>query len=250
MTLHRFFTPEINISQINHEFDLNDRVSHHIQVLRLKENDKIIIFDGNNGESLARISVIKKKSVSIQVLQNTTLSRESKLNLHLMQCLASSDRMDFIVQKATELGVKSIQLIDADRSILKFDDPKRLEKKMNHWNEISLHALQQSGRTQMMKLLPPLKIQAIPHLENYENFIFLPKATKPLSQIIKQDENKFKSLDLALWIGPEGDFSDKEAIFLSNLKNAHVASLGARILRTETAGMSVVSALHGLIGDF
>lgn len=233
----------------NQSFILKDApFNHAIRVLRLQIKDEIVLFNGTGGEYLAIITSIDKKQAVLQVLDFNPIERESSLNLHLYQALAKGDKLDYILQKATELGVSSITLLISKRSIAAIAE-ERLDKKMAHFRSIIISACEQCGRNTLPVLELPLKLHKL-NLSSELNYLTLdPKAEDKLSDSIKVSTKGATHKNIALIIGPEGGLSPDELDLLSK-KGCQSINLGARILRTETAAIAVIAALQALFGDW
>ena len=240
MRLTRLFIPEI--LQINTEIPLNPDSSHYlINVLRLRVNTPITVFNGQGGEYSAIVSDIKKKQAILKIEQFHDISRESPLKLHLIQAISKPEHMDYAIQKAVELGVTHITPLFTKRSppLAK----NRFEKREQHWQKIIQNACEQCGRT----ILPQLDSivifdKWIDGASAQNSIFFLPNAKQNLSQSVTPDN------PIQLIIGAEGGFSDEEVKLLTK-KGHQAAHLGTRILRTETAAVVVLSLCQGLWGD-
>ncbi|MBL8510685.1 MAG: 16S rRNA (uracil(1498)-N(3))-methyltransferase [Betaproteobacteria bacterium] len=216
----------------------------HIHVLRLQVGDVITLFDGEGGEFEAEIITIGKRLVGVKLIRHLDVERESFFPVTLVQALATGDKMDWIVQKAVELGVHSIQPIQVERSTVRLAS-ERADKRVQHWQAIAISACEQCGRNRVPMVHPVADFQA-----------WLTRPATDLRLMLHPDAPSslmsFQPLKAAsavsLIIGPEGGFSDVE------LQRAHAARiaavrLGLRILRTETAGIAVLSALQAVWGD-
>jgi len=217
---------------------------HLVNVLRLKIGDQLILFDGKSQqEAIASITQLDRKSATVSVLSIHTTFRESLLDISLIQAISSTDKMDFTVQKAVELGVKSIQPIYTERS----QNPwkaNRLKKKLAHWNSIILHACEQCGRTCLPELYSPVSYQNYLSSRNPVRLALIldPRATQPPTEI----DNITKGFDIL--IGPESGFSAQEAL-LANKASIRAIKMGPRILRTETASIVAITFLQSKFGD-
>lgn len=242
MPLYRFFEPQV--FQIGRKIELSPWAAHHlISVLRLKIGTKIMLFNNEGGEWQADIIAIKKKIVQVEILEFFSKENESPLYLHLNLGILHSDRMDLALQKATELGVTHITPLITEYS-LKLR-PQQFENRLRHWENIILHAAEQSGRHRLPLMDEPrLFLNEIKTKKTSLQFILHPKASGSLL--------KFKSYKkitaISLWIGPEGGFSDKE-IEKAKMEAFESMALGPRILRTETAVISAITLLQFLYGD-
>ncbi len=227
------------------ELEVDTDKAHYLsRALRLSVGDSLSVFDGEGNEYVATISSMSKSSATLRIESTTATQTESKLGVHLVQAISRGDRMDFVVQKATELGVKRITPVLTEYGVVKFD-ATRAEKRRNHWQKIAASACEQSGRVRLPLIDTPVPIKnwfgAKPERVDTE-LILKPGATMPLTQI-GAPETK-----VCVLIGPEGGFSDIE------FEDADVAgfrsvSLGPRVLRTETAAIATLVVLQSLWGD-
>ena len=225
--------------------ELDKRNIHHFHtVLRLRSDDQVILYNGTEQlEAKATITSLNKKSGALLIKEITPTKTESSLNTCLWQAVSRSDRMDFAIQKSVELGVTSIQTVTTERSPLRLKD-KKLEKKMQHWQGIIISACEQSGRTQLPTLHQPLLIDELLSKRDSTRAAILldPQAKRSLSKI----DSVKDAIDIL--IGPEGGLTTDET-------SAAIAAgfidyqLGPRILRTETAAISVLSYLQHHFGD-
>jgi len=219
---------------------------HLLQVLRLKIKDKFILFNGDTKEFEASILKIdKKKKFFLVIIERfIQINRESFLNIHLAQGISCSDKMDFIIQKAVELGVKTITPLFTKYCNVKLD-ANQLNKKMYRWRQIAIHAAEQSGRNYIPKIINSCHILDWCKIQDLDctKLIFTP-------QILSQNNIKYNiSNNVIIVIGPEGGFSDKE-INTAMIHKFIPVSLGNRILRTETASIAIISIIQSKWGDF
>jgi len=239
MRLTRLFVPET--LQINTEIPLNSDSSHYLtNVLRLRVDTSIIVFNGQGGEYSAIISDVKKKQATLKIEHFHDISRESPLKLHLVQAVSKPEHMDYAIQKAVELGVSRITPLLTKRSppLAK----NRFEKREQHWYKIIQNACEQCGRTILPQLDNIIVFDKwIDETSEQNSVFFLPDAKQSLSQSV------IPTHPIQLIIGAEGGFSDEEVQLLNQKYQA--AHLGTRILRTETAAVTVLSLCQGLWGD-
>jgi 16S rRNA (uracil1498-N3)-methyltransferase len=225
----------------NTTLELDKNTSHYLaNVLRLKDNERVILFNGQGGEYQGQLTVLKKK-VNVQILHFQDVSREAALALHLGQGLIRGDRMDYVIQKATELGVASITPLISATCSVKLDN-ERSEKRILHWQNIAVSAAEQSGRTQVPVIHSPSP------LANWVN-----QAFTGLSMIFDLDaktalKNIRPTKEMRLAVGPESGWIEQETAFMVQ-KGFQACTLGPRILRTETAPVVALSILQGLFGD-
>ena len=231
-------------------FDLPPDAAHHAaRVLRLRVGDTVEIFDGLGNECSGRISDLTGRSVTVADLAATNINRESPLHVVLAQALTSSEKMDWVIQKATELGVTEIQPIDTARSVAKLS-AERATKRLEHWQQVAISACEQCGRNVLPKIHAPLDIMvwlqqtAMPNTQIVAaKYILQPEgATRLHDQGIPQGK-------VVLLVGAEGGFSEAESTAALQCGFTSVR-LGARVMRTETAAIAGLAVLQTLWGDF
>lgn len=223
-----------------------DRDKRHylINVLRLKPGRELIVFDGlNERESRAQLISADKKSAEISLLETYATHRESPLQISLCLGISKGDHMDFGIQKAVELGVKTIQPVFCERSALKPNDSK-LDKKITHWDGIITSACEQSGRCIKPTLMQPIDLaESLDKSSAGIGLILMPSAQHNISDLPIGEQ-----MEVSVFIGPEGGFSGEEEA-LANESGLHSVLLGPRVLRTETAVIASLTALQLLHGD-
>ncbi|MCA0403140.1 MAG: 16S rRNA (uracil(1498)-N(3))-methyltransferase [Proteobacteria bacterium] len=223
--------------------ELDEVAGQHVGVvLRMRLKDKITLFPGNNLEFSAEIIQIHKKKVIVTILSQTLANKESPKKIHLAQAMGKADKMEWIVQKAVELGVTSITPLLTEYSQVKLDK-ERLEKKRNQWQAIAIAACEQSGRNVLPIINGILSFDAFLQVEKVgEQYILHPYKAKTWKDC------PFAASELHLLIGPEGGFSEKE-VETALSKGFNPLSLGPRILRMETAAIASLSLLQAISGD-
>ena len=217
--------------------ELTESVFHHwVRVLRAKEQEQAIFFNGKGGEYRVTLTEINKKNAFVSVDHFEPADRTPPFKVVLGQVMSKGDRMDYAIQKATELGVTTIQLLTSERCEmrLKYD---RDQKKIDHWQGIAIAACEQCGMNIVPKILAPLR------LEDWLNSD-LPTTKLVLAPNKDQvDVLNNVSKDLALLIGPEGGLSETE-ISAANAVGFQNWCIGARVLRTETAPVVALAILN------
>ena len=218
-----------------------DSAHHAVHVLRVHAGDEITLFNGRGGEYAARIASIQRLKVLVDVLAHRAIERESPLRVVLVQGVSAGERMDFTVRKGVELGVAEIQPVLAASSVAR---PKgeRVAARQAHWQKIAIAACEQCGRNQIPTVHATLA--AVDYRGGAGTKLLLSPASElRFSQALK-DRSEF-----TIAAGPEAGFNPKEeAAFLD--AGFVPVRLGARILRTETAGLAALAALSALRGDF
>ena len=227
-------------------FDLPPDAAHHAaRVLRLREGDPVQIFDGLGNERHGVIAELGGKRVIVSGITAIEIDRESPLKVLLAQALASSEKMDWVIQKATELGVTEIQPVDTERSVARLS-AERATKRLEHWQQVAISACEQCGRNTLPKIHAPLDImvwlQQMQKLPDAK-FILLPQGAASLHAQAKPQGR------VALLIGAEGGFTPAESDTALRCGFTPIR-MGARVLRTETAAIAGLAALQTLWGDF
>ena len=221
--------------------------THVARVLRARDGDPVVLFNGDGREFESRIESVRGLRVTVAVGAGRTVTRESPIALTLLQCLPRGDRMDWIVQKATELGVARIVPLVSRRSVVKIS-AIQAEAKTAHWRAIAVAACEQSGRNRVPTIDTPRGLDD--HLGAIGNagvrVVFEPDASPHPATMAGTDRTPPAELDFA--IGPEGGFDPQE---LEGLRLAGFRSvrLGPRILRTETAAIAALVWLQSRFGD-
>ena len=246
MSVPRFYCPPPLPLSTN--FELPAAAAHHAsRVLRLRITDAVQIFDGCGNALDATINHISGKCVILGNLQTCMAQPVSGLRIVLAQAMCSSDKMDLIVQKATELGISEIMPVQTQRSVAKLS-VARADKRAEHWRSIAISACEQCGRNDLPQIYAPQELETwLLSVQNSHNhgskFILLPSGATQLRAHSKPN------VAATLLIGPEGGFSADEANI--SLQTGFVpVLLGPRVLRTETAAIASISALQTLWGDF
>jgi len=243
--MNRFYhSKSINI---NENIVMDDFAAHHaLKVMRLKNNDQLILFNGDGSDYTGQVINISKRQVEVSIKSKKNIGNESNLRVILLQALTSSEKMDLIIQKTTELGISEIQPIVCERSIVKIKKEK-IEKKLSHWRQVSIAACEQCGRAKIPKIHEPENIikylERIIESDKETKIILSPESSESLSNITSSIKQNIKVL-----IGPEGDFT-KQELDLSIQKGFSPIKIGPRILRTETAPISILSILQYKYGD-
>lgn len=225
-------------------------VQHVVKVLRLRSGAPLTLFDGRGGEYKAVLETIERRSATARVGEHRRVERESPCHTTLLQGLARGERMDWILQKATELGVSRIIPLVTRRSVVQLDEA-RSETRLAHWQGVIAAACEQCGRNTLPQIHPPLALPeacAKLHTEQASTarWLFAPDAARTLGSGI--DELDATSPVVQMLIGPEGGL-DEEEIALAAHVGFTALRLGPRILRTETAAITALAALQCLSGD-
>jgi 16S rRNA (uracil1498-N3)-methyltransferase len=243
-------TTRIHIDQpldLAAEVALPPQAAEHVaRVLRMNPGDAVTVFNGDGHDYAATLIAVGKRDVMLRIDNREPVANESPLMLTLAQGVARGEKMDLIVQKATELGVSRIVPVFTERSEVKLDS-SRAEKRLIHWRAVAASACEQSCRVRVPEVTPAQTLQAwMDSLDDDDDgaqrLALLPEGT------LRPRELKFGKTGGLLVVGPEGGFGDRD---VATLKEAgfHGLRLGPRILRTETAGLTALAALQALHGD-
>ena len=219
------------------------------RVLRLHAGDTVLVFNGDDGEWSAEIQQLGNSGITLVVHDRVERASESGLDVHLVQGISRGERMDFVVQKATELGVKRITPVLTDYGVVKLED-KRAQKRRDHWQRVAESACEQSGRICPPRVDAPLPLNdwfgiardSARSDRDGSDLILRPDANRPL------DTLETPRAGLRLLIGPEGGFSDREYDD-ADVAGFEAVTLGPRTLRTETAAVAAIAIAQSLWGD-
>jgi len=220
----------------------DDSAHHAVHVLRVHAGDEITLFNGRGGEYAARIASIQRLTVLVDVLAHRAVERESPLRMVLVQGVSAGERMDFTVRKSVELGVAEIQPVLAASSLAR---PKgeRAAARQTHWQRIAIAACEQCGRNRI-PIVHPMVAASDYRGGGGTRILLSPASELRFSQAVKSAGDEF-----TIAAGPEAGFNAQEEAALLDAGFVP-ARLGARVLRTETAGLAALAALSALRGDF
>ena len=241
MRVPRIYHPEI-IHQLG-VLTLSEDASAHVgRVLRMKPGQEVLLFDGSNAEFSAVITEVNKKSVLVNITDRTERSSESPLDIHLGQVISRGDKMEFTIQKSVELGVNVITPLISERCGVKLD-PKRFEKKLLQWQKIIIAACERCGRTHLPVIRPIMKLEDwCAEQDDALKLNLHPRAKYSINTLPQPIEK------VRLLIGPEGGLSADE-ITMTEEYQFEETLLGPRVLRTETAALTAITALQVRFGD-
>lgn len=225
-------------------FDLPDSSFQHCcKVLRLKENHPIIAFNGQGGQYHAQLVNVEKRSAQFTVSRFEALHNESPLQVTIGQTISRGERMDYAIQKAVESGVYKIQPLFSERCEVRLNDA-RLEKRVQHWQQVAISAAEQCGRGTVPEVCAPLQLHDwVKKCNDMLKLTLHHHSARPLSQFNCPENNK-----LALLVGPEGGLTEDE-VEQAKAHDFNAIALGPRVLRTETAPIVALTALNLLWGD-
>ena len=224
--------------------ELPDDVVRHLNVLRVKNTEEIVLFNGDGKAYPALPEVLEKRRASVRILREEATDNESPLNITLVQAVSAAERMDFTLQKSVELGVAEIRPVISERCVVRLSG-ERAEKRVARWQEIVVSACEQSGRNIMPKVLPlTTYAQALQQLPQETA-----KLLMSLNRAQKLSDVRPQSGKVVFMVGPEGGWTEKEEqqAFDAGFQSV---TLGKRVLRTETASLAAIAAMQTLWGDF
>jgi 16S rRNA (uracil1498-N3)-methyltransferase len=225
--------------------ELPEAAAHHAaRVLRLKVGDQLTLFNGAGGEFAVRIERIVARVVAVRVGHWLDVDRDSPLVVTLVQGLATGDRMDYVIQKAVELGVAAVRPVSAIRSVARLD-ASRAEKRLLHWRQIAISACEQCGRNRIPEVYPLLDLDDwLAQTSSVSlRLLLAPDAKVTLPGMARPPGG------IELLVGPEGGLAPEEVA--AALRAGFTAvRLGPRTLRTETAALAALAALSTLWGDW
>ena len=244
-------TPRFFLStplQANARIALDPHAAHHAaRVLRLREGDAVVLFDGTGGQYPGRIDALSGKAVSVLTGEFDPVERESPLSVTLVQGLSSADRMDYTMQKAVELGAAAVDTVVAEKSVVRLAG-ERAEARAGHWQRIAIAACEQCGRNRLPVIRAPLTLErwlAQPAAAGLR-LLALPGAGTALADALA---GHAPSRPITVAVGPEAGFSERENTDLLRAGFLPV-HLGPRVLRTETVAPALLAAINALCGDW
>jgi 16S rRNA (uracil1498-N3)-methyltransferase len=221
--------------------------SHVTRVLRLRVGASLIVFDGGGGEYEASIDKAHGGTVTVAIGEHHAIERESPLAVTLAQGVSRGERMDLVVQKATELGVTRLVPVLTERSVVRLT-AQQSDRKVNHWRAITIAACEQCGRNRLPAVAPPVTLGAFlrdaPAAGGATRLLLSPEGSTTLRELTRP-----LSAPLTVLIGPEGGLTDEEEQAAAAAGFTAVR-LGPRVLRTETAAIAALALLQREIGDF
>lgn len=243
MRIPRLYTPQVFIQ--GEELSVTGQTAHHIaNVLRVRSGAPVSVFDGKGCEHRAIVKAIKRSEIILEIAEAVEPRQESSLDITLLQGIARNDRMDFILQKAVELGVKAIQPLWMQRSQARLKG-NRLEKRCKHWQGVISNACEQCGRATLPQLGTAM---------NYSDWM-TSKHSSGLHFLLQPDSDTGLGAlqppvgEIHVLAGPEGGLNAEEQLLAKSAGFLGIR-LGPRILRTETAALAALAGMQTLWGDF
>jgi 16S rRNA (uracil1498-N3)-methyltransferase len=241
-TVRSFIDRELAIGDV---FALPEATGNHlVRVLRLEVGDPCVLFNGDGHDYAATLRSREKRGAAVEIVSRSVVDNESPLRLTLVQGIARGEKMDWILQKSTELGVAAFAPVATDRTEVRLD-AERSDKKMAHWRGVLAAACEQCGRASLPALAPPRALSdAVAADASMHKLSLDPEGDAALADLALP-----RDASVSLAIGPEGGFSDRDRATL-RAGGFRGVRLGPRILRTETAGLAAIAALNALYGDW
>ncbi len=246
MRLTRVYTPDL--LSVDATVVLSAMPSAHlIKVLRLRAGAKAVLFNGDGSDYLCEILTAKPEAAQLQILSAQPAAPESPLKITLLQAICRGDKMDWVLEKATELGVSHVIPVQSERSEVQLDK-ERANKRREHWQRVIISACEQSGRAfvpqvEALQTLPQRLSGAISGTTK----LILEPGGAPISSSMIPIVREMSSVVLA--VGPEGGWSERDLTQLA-LGGFSAVAIGPRVLRTETAGIAAISVMQAFCGDF
>jgi len=247
--VHRFQVPPGDISNGLARVK-GDELQHLARVLRLAAGDPVVVFDGQGREYMGVIECLDKTEAVVRVQSSTYCNRESPLEIWLAQGLPKGDKMELIIQKGTELGVRGIVPLVTERAVVKLEGKKK-DQRQSRWQKVAVEAAKQCRRTVVPEIISARTIKQFLSGLSRECLVLIPweEGGQPLKRVLREKEAHFLTAKpVYILIGPEGGLDEKEVGLAQNAGGIPV-TLGPRILRTETAGLAVLAAVMYEWGD-
>lgn len=241
--MRRFFTEPENIKE-NFAY-IYDDAAHISRVLRLKEGEEVLIFDGSGYEYTARLTEIEKNRCTAEILEKSEAKSEPKIKVTLFQGVPKSGKMEQIIQKCTELGIYEVVPVMTERCVVKFSDEKAAKSKTERWQKVAVEAAKQSGRGIIPKIAVPVRFSEAIDMLTKLDLSFMPyellghEGNAEFNEVLSNSSD-YKTIGII--VGPEGGFSGSEAK-LAKSSGIRLCGLGRRILRTETVGAACTAIL-------
>lgn len=229
---------------------LPEPVVRHVQVLRLATGDAITLFNGQGGSHAATLAEIGKRHALARVGAHDAAEAETPFAVTLAQGLAGGDKMDWLIEKAVELGVTAIQPLQASRSVVRLSGD-RAAKRQAHWQALVQAACEQCGRNRLPAVAPVATLEAwlAGAPASGARLLLSPRASGSLADLAATHRDAWRATGVTLLIGPEGGLSADEEDAARRAGFIGV-TLGPRILRTETAGLACLATLNAILGGF
>lgn len=247
--MSRFFVSKTAVDEANNRITITGEDVKHIKnVLRMAPGESVVVCDCEGTDYVARLEAIEKDAVTAKIEEAVKSIAEPDVYITLFQGIPKSDKMDFILQKSVELGVSRIVPVITERTVVRFDSPKDMENKRTRWQRICMEAAKQCNRGIIPEVALPVKFPDAVKTAGMAGTGIIPyekETCRGIGSFLADNKN---TGNISVFIGPEGGFSEKE-VQLAAESGIQPVTLGPRILRTETAGMAVISIIMYEIGD-
>lgn len=218
--------------------DLPETVAHHLHVVRQQSGAELVLFDGSGGQVRARLVEIGKRRASAEILAHEAVDVELPFRVTLAQGLPEGSKMDWIVEKAVELGMTGVQPLAAQRSVVRLAGD-RADKRLAHWQAVVVSASEQCGRNRLAEVAPIQDFSRwLAQPGTGTRILLSPRADASLAQWVRATPAQ----EVTLLVGPEGGFTEQEEA-AALAAGALPLSMGPRVLRTETAGLAALAIL-------
>jgi 16S rRNA (uracil1498-N3)-methyltransferase len=238
----RFHCPQA--LSIGATFALPDHVAHHLHVLRMAPGDNITLFNGDGGEYTATLTGIDRKRAHVEIKAFSPREVELPYAITLAQAMPEASKMDWIIEKAVELGAAAIQPLATQRCVVRLS-AERAAKKIAHWQAIVVAASEQSGRNRVAHVADTVEFHNwIGQRDLHARILLTPRAEQSLSDWARHHPPQ----PVTLLVGPEGGFTEREEN-TALAQDVLALSMGQRVLRTETAGLAAIAALNAVWGE-
>lgn len=214
-------------------------VGHISRVLRMGVGDSLLLCDGEGYDYETKITSVSKEEIQVNILSSYPCKNEPETEVTLYQGLPKQGKMEWIIEKCTEMGITNIVPVQMDRSVVKLSK-EQAAKKVERWQKTAREAAKQCGRGKIPKVMMPVTLQELSKSDLPEFLLFPYEAER--TSTVREALTCKKTKTAGIFIGPEGGFEPEEALLLQNL-GAHCVTLGPRILRTETAGLAALTVL-------
>jgi 16S rRNA (uracil1498-N3)-methyltransferase len=240
--MSRFYVPKENVRK--DEIMIEGEEAHHIlDVMRLQEGNKVVVFDGTGNEYTGFIKTVNKqaRTMSVEIVKTETPAAESIPEITFAQALPERNKMEYVIEKATELGVSHIVPLISERTIVRPDEAS-CRKKVERWQKIVGAASKQCGRTSIPEVKTIIGYHdMVSRIDQYD--LALLACLEEETSSIREMLSGFKSGKILVFVGPEGGFSPEE-IRMADRDNCRMVTLGRRILKSDTAGLFILSVLN------
>ncbi len=250
MTRRRFYAPPPAFSDNRRDVTLSPDETRHLRdVLRLKVGDEVYVFDGEGREFRGEIAEIDRSSAHLTIEAEVEPARpESPLHLTIAVALLKGEKFDLVVQKAVELGVRSIVPVATSRADVKIKSKTDADRKLARWQRIALEATKQCGRARLMEIGSPVLFADLIQRSTNDDSLRLMFAERAGDSLDSAIENQSEPRNVIALIGPEGGFADEE-IEQAREAGWKIVTLGGRIMRAETAAIALAALLQNRFGD-